>query len=277
MRTSAHHDTKPLYTEDGQFYGIFLAADYTAEHESGIKGIARDFGFKDFPEYFSEAKVTGDFPALLEKSFSSTETIYPPEGKVKKLKSKHKLICSGSDAGDDIDWIKSLTRRYAEETLITGAYDERSFAICGHTPEGIALIDEMIEAFKNKDVSIWNSGSLNPFGHGGLSFGITSRIPEKGIRFYDKSREEARDLVARAEATGIEEKIVAAYGKQYALSPGAVLKSTVRGEIKTNHDVMFWLNPRDQKNHNHGWYTVEDLEDWIKGKGPVIKSKETVA
>lgn len=275
MKSSSHHDTKPLYTEDGQFYGIFLAADYTSEHENGIKGISLDFGFKEYPDYFSEAKVTSDFMNLFSKEFISIETIYPPKGKVMKLKTKHKLLCSSMEAREDLDWVKNLTKRYTEDTLITGAYDERAFALCGHTSEGVALIDEMVEAFRRKDVSIWLSGSLNPFGRGGIAFGITSRIPEELTSLYDERKEAQRDLEARAKATGIEDRITAVYGKQYALSPGKVLKSTVRGDVITRHDVMFFLNPTNQKDHDSGWYTVEDLEAWIEGKGPVIKKRQS--
>jgi len=39
----------------------------------------------------------------------------------------------------------------------------------------------------------------------------------------------------------------------------------------TEHPVIFFLNPKDQVNNNHGWFTVEDLDKWISGTGPVIR------
>lgn len=33
----------------------------------------------------------------------------------------------------------------------------------------------------------------------------------------------------------------------------------------------FWLNPWDQHIYEAGWYTLEELKQWGKDKGPVIK------
>lgn len=36
---------------------------------------------------------------------------------------------------------------------------------------------------------------------------------------------------------------------------------------------MYWLNPYDQKNNHFGWVTLQDLKDWLNGKGKIILNK----
>jgi len=35
---------------------------------------------------------------------------------------------------------------------------------------------------------------------------------------------------------------------------------------------FYWLNPMEQKIHNYGWFTVEDLLLWAENKGPIPKT-----
>lgn len=35
---------------------------------------------------------------------------------------------------------------------------------------------------------------------------------------------------------------------------------------------MFWLNPMNQKKYNHGWFTIEELQQWAKDNGPIVKN-----
>ena len=41
----------------------------------------------------------------------------------------------------------------------------------------------------------------------------------------------------------------------------------------TKYEVVFWLNPQEQQIYDANWYTVEQLDQWAKGEGPVIKTK----
>ena len=33
-----------------------------------------------------------------------------------------------------------------------------------------------------------------------------------------------------------------------------------------------WLNPKEQHKYNYGWYTIEDLSDWLNDKGKIMKT-----
>jgi hypothetical protein len=37
-------------------------------------------------------------------------------------------------------------------------------------------------------------------------------------------------------------------------------------------NYLFWLNPYEQRKYRAGLYTIKDLEQWIEGKGEIIKS-----
>jgi hypothetical protein len=69
------------------------------------------------------------------------------------------------------------------------------------------------------------------------------------------------------------------FGKKfdyYALRPAwaGSIKSTKDGEIRTDYDVIYFLNPCHQDHNNHGWFTVEQLMEWTEGRGPIPKVKE---
>jgi ribosomal protein L29 len=38
------------------------------------------------------------------------------------------------------------------------------------------------------------------------------------------------------------------------------------------HDgqIRFWLNPTDQVQYQPGWYTIDELIDWSRDRGPVL-------
>ena len=76
-----------------------------------------------------------------------------------------------------------------------------------------------------------------------------------------------------AAATGIEEVLKKAGKRYYALSPrwAASIKGTKNGEVETKYGVVFWLNPCDQYKNNYGHFTVEELQQWAKGEGPIPK------
>lgn len=70
-------------------------------------------------------------------------------------------------------------------------------------------------------------------------------------------------------------KLKEANCRYFACSPkwSHEIKSTADGEIKTKYPVIFWLNPMEQDRNSYGWFTVENLELWTQGKGPIVELK----
>ena len=83
--------------------------------------------------------------------------------------------------------------------------------------------------------------------------------------------QDARRLQAAAEKTGIAKKLKKAGLGWHALQPAwrDFFKDPV---YRSRYKVIFFLNPEGQDKYNSGWFTVEELLQWIKGKGPIIRN-----
>jgi hypothetical protein len=66
----------------------------------------------------------------------------------------------------------------------------------------------------------------------------------------------------------LEKKLREAGKKWFALSPRWATE-----KHNTEHSVVFWLNPMEQRTNNSGLYTVEELLLWAENKGPIVRSK----
>ncbi len=38
--------------------------------------------------------------------------------------------------------------------------------------------------------------------------------------------------------------------------------------------IRFWLNPTDQVQYQSGWYTIDDLIQWSRNRGPILVEEE---
>lgn len=93
---------------------------------------------------------------------------------------------------------------------------------------------------------------------------------------------ERNRLQAAADATGIVQRIEAANracGRRFppfrwhALSPDWAAGFRVDGKgFETDCDVVFFLNPAQQDRNNFGWFSVEELDLWLSGLGPIVKA-----
>ena len=235
--------------------GVALGADYCAEHEWGIKGLQRAFGFGD-PEKFGleRRKITRIPPALIWV-----------DGKVKtwsRDKGNKKSSCSGL-------WVKGYDRQpdelpgdinlYGDATLWTG-WSERDFGIFSIDAGETAKLKELYTRMLELDVAIWLGGG-GVFQNAGLGIAIASRLPTETTALWDTTDREHKKLKEDVAATGIEDQLRAAGLKWFALSPKRQLDGS----------IMFWLNPQEQGKYEACWATIKDLEDWIAGTGKIMK------
>lgn len=264
MKRSNSFDNHILKNEEGTTYGAFLAADYTAEHESGIAGIHGSLGMKagdsDFSGFIASGNISSQFHLLDIKS---------------RIRQGKKTIAKNGIAlsMQNDPQIETLLYNHEDHPLV-GAWDDRSFAIGGYGKEGEDLIHILHEGIKLGDLAIWLGGNGdNPFGRNGLAIARPSLTPPHLIEKFNAVKKDRRELLEAARMTGIEERVVAgvrAYGfgiPFFALSP---VWTQEKRKKDTAHPVMFWLNPVG-KDVNYGYFTVEELELWIQGKGPILK------
>ena len=184
--------------------------------------------------------------------------------KNRKTRKQAKLLFGISFAlpyssGNDFSWLTKGTFWEVEKTEMIGFWSESRFLAL---LEDKAEIDVLVEAFLNNDIAFWIGGG-GPFQNGGLCIAIASRLPED---FKQSMLDSDKDIIAlksAADATGIEKILTDAGRKWYALSP--------RWKDEAKKEVKFWLNPQEQNKYEAGWYTVDELKQWAKSEGPVMK------
>lgn len=286
---AAGNDTRIIRSEDGTPWGVFLAGAGSAEHEAGIHSILMQMHIDPEGKMIEGRSMTAPF-TFAEAKGQVTRTYYLEGQKRTKKVSKVSYLAMRKDSIEDTKRRIYNLDRYSLETEITAAWDEREFKLAAWEKEAAEFLEELKEAAARGDLSIWTgntpSNNRNPFSYVGLIIAITSKMPEAAKEAVNKSDAEDLRIKTAAKKTGILDRIEKKRDSlsswrggpaYYALSPRWTesLKNIGREgetiELKTKHPVVFFLNPARQKDFNHGWFTVEELEQWIKGKGPVIK------
>jgi hypothetical protein len=249
-------------TDGDTFIGVSLGSDYCAEHEWGIKDIRNNFGV---------------IKSVMEKRMLGLKTVEVPLYGI-DLRMIHKNPVSFFQQGDTYilgysggnpEFLKSLFKtekdylERASEGLL-GLWDGRSFALLSKDKE---KMEALRDAFDNLDIALFLGASAVFSNGSGLNICIASKMPKEVIDGMRASDMNADNLRKAADKTGIEAKLQKANCRFYALSP--------RWKPGSNQtEVDFWLNPLDQQSNNYGQFTVEELEQWIKGEGPIPMKKQ---
>jgi len=247
---------KNLLDLNGKIVGINLGYDFCAEHEWGIKGIRDHFGVGLSAEIGIDARKATKCPEFIKlivkknESFIICSTMYrmyadqPDRIKDFEIRTIGSLTSMMSRANDEGHYIGSM---WAE--------GEFAFGVRGQN----AFMEELFNAFKSFDIVFTLTAAK--FKGTGLTFIIRSLIDketEEECLQSDLKQKRLTDAVAK---TGIREKLEDANCRYLALSP--------RWKDGKEEEVIFWLNPMDQQKNNYGWMTIQDLEDWINGKGKI--------
>lgn len=247
------HDQSIVRNDEGQIIGINLGYDFCAEHEWGIKGIKDTF---QIPEKLTRNNAGWKNRAVNRFSDGLIEHVDHDEG-IHYLWVKRYPWQDDSQPHDLKLWgTKDLATAWGS--------DDFGIAVRLDT-EGSDLIPELLEAFRARDVLIFQSGPSNPFGGSGLCIVIKSRVPDDWMDEARKQDIKWLDLQEAAEKTGIEKKLKKAGLGWYALIPN--------WDDQEAGTVKFFLNPHDQQANNFGWFTVADLKSWTKGEGPIPKTR----
>ena len=256
------YNSQFIFNEDGTFVGLNLGADYCAEHEWGIRDLEDTFGIN--------RNLVGIKSRTIQKLPDSMRTLEFQYRGIKYIG----LLCHSYSYYNNLD--KKRLKEYlptpfehTKDCDFDAVWDEQGFAVVLPISER-EKFNDIMKAIENKNLAIFVQGSKNPFGRGGLVLLIVDRLPKK---YTDDMENADKDYIALLKAvkdTRIEEKLKKANLKYFALSPRWVKDMKMDG-IQTKYKVIFFLNPREQSKYNAGWVTVEDLLDWIKGKGRIIR------
>jgi hypothetical protein len=142
--------------------------------------------------------------------------------------------------------------------LIAG-WDGKSFAVITRNKETGKLLKELYDAAMRLDLTIGLGGG-GPFKNKGLVLSIPSRWTAEGANELKSMDEEHAQLWIDWAATGMEDKLAAAGLKWYTLQPR-----------RDGDTYSVWVSPMDQQKYESSWCTIEQLEQWIKGEGPMIR------
>lgn len=258
---------------EGKLVAVNLGADFTAEHEWGIKELQQTLGVNPDPkvlgiERFRIKKTNNDCVLLVENK-KDVSLLVVKQYDVKYVAEK------------SVDIFSEL-KPYKDE--LATAWCEGSLGIRSKNPEDTKKIKLIHNAIINGDAAIWLGGG-HVFQNAGLVIGIISQIPDHLKKEMHDAHVEANKLQEASDKTGIKAKLDAVNEKYreerkgfsgglyppcgyYALSPSWIREGA---KATSKHPVMYWLNPMDQQKNKYGWYTVEQLEQWIEGKGPIVE------
>jgi len=237
--------------------GIDLSSDFCSEHEWGIKRIKQDFGIDSGRLGIEGRLITkpGDVYWYNKKTFTDHKEKIQICGFTTSYKKYDDTIISMKDAmraAETVAWVGSYGKS------IQAAWCESDFAVFSSDPKHWPLLKTIYESFAKLDTCI-SIGKSIVFSNGGLCLTVASMIPE------DIKTKVLNDDLAYAclmnefRETKIEDILKKANCGYYALSP----------KRKEDGSLMFWLNPTEQQKNNYGWFTLQDLEDWAKGKGKI--------
>lgn len=250
-----------LKNEQGEGVVLCLGADFCAEHEWGIKDVNEYFGIplKATSKVFGiQARAITQLPkegVLLLSHTNKVALVFDP------------YLNWQIEKGESITWKHlSAELRAREDDTLQAAWDQKSFGVIG-CGEDVIFLKRLHQAFLDKDVAIWLGGG-GPFENAGLCIGITSLIPDEGKKTMADADLDRIALQEATDKTGIIARLDAAKCRSYACS---ARWASEKEKERTKYPIIFWLNPVDQNDNNYGWFTIEELEQWIKGIGPIPK------
>lgn len=251
----ARRDVEWIESEDDDFVGVNLGWDFTAEHEWGIEDLRTGLRRAD------------------EGIGLDRRTLHPTD------KDRSRVYMAWDDDagygrfGFPARKAKSVPWRYAADFADIGIapyWSKSGFCIL-YKEDAQDRIRELHKALWQENLCLFLSGKSleTPLSNRGLVLAIKDRVPPNKASAMKDADMKTEALRKAHEATGIEERLEEAGRGTLALSPRFVHDAPV--DRDTEHEVVYWLNPRDQQANEAGWYTVEELEAWARGEGPVIK------
>lgn len=271
----AYFDVGWMLADDGTLLGLSLGYDRCAEHEWGITELLADLGITlpQFPLGIPDRTTTVVNPRLQLVEF-------PTKPRDRRRKAYPSAMLSMLETWEFeqnrplADTLKAHELSFCGEPNdkwwkptddVVASWSKRGFAVLVRGAENIERLKQVHAAFQSKDIAVavpW----AKSFFRGGLSFVIASRMPEDQKAAVLAQDQAHMELELAAQATGIHETLKAAGKGWYALSPDWY-------DREKKGEVIFFLNPADQRRANHGWFSVQELTDWCEGRGPVVKDE----
>jgi len=297
-------------TTTGIYFGADFCAEHEMgisdlRHKLGIpeKGVDKGvMGFKACtvgPESFNDNVVFGTFKVkgtphavmkskgwanspVTKKSVEDELHIFDqkrPKARLTKLFEE-----ALEEAGEDQDKKAKANETYAKELAalkrkegIAAAWSSRDFGVHVEGDDKVKILEEFYKAGCAGEivVLICNPMPENPFTRGALTFmrlGVDTEMDKVVDQALISVETDARSLEKAFAKTKIEARLRKANKDWFALSPKWVSDNHNEKAENSEYPFTVWLNPNEQHKYNSRWCTVEELEQWIDEKGPIVKA-----
>lgn len=233
--------------DNKQVVMISLGSDFVAEHECGVAALRDKLGCSNSKMGVERQRIT-DASCIRWVSLGSTQ---------------------GFDTCALNELYRDRLPSYADSEIkdLCTLWDDSSFGCYSRTEKTIEQLREVYEAIMRKDACLWlgaKQGGLVGLSRPPLCIGIISRMGSEVFEQWARKDQEDLTLFSEVKKTRIVSKLAKANKGYFALKPAR----------QPDGSIKFWLNPYDQDKNRTMWCTLDDLNDWIKGKGPIVKSNK---
>lgn len=262
----------------GEIFGINLGADFTAEHEWGIKTINQYFDIKHELDGFDGRKNNkfpndkepsleldghGEMYILEQKDLYGIVFNFPKKYVNGLLKTELRIYNNDEYYRNRCSTVNGIKDK--DQKDLACAWDERSFAfVTTPTIERKAFVNKLFESFKNLNGVIMLGGRVF-IENAGLVLLNYNKIPEdvkEEFKNKDIKAKKDQKLYEKLEKdSGVFEAIEKSNKKFFYLRINS---------LDENGNPQWWLNPMEQQKYEAGWFSTKDLLDWANDKGKVV-------
>jgi len=242
--------------ESDNFFGVSTGYDPCAEHECGIKSLQSSAGI---------IRLTDIKPKKSWFGLKKTEPIFGLERTT--IKNITKIVHGFAEMEDGsgyhifgyntkgripMNFKKDFEAHWDDERFIIASKDKEK-------------INELAKAAYSQDLAFTTGGNVLE-GYSGIRLVIKSKTPQYIIDECKKDDAVQYELKKLDKKIGVQSKLRKAGCGFYTCTP--------RWKDYDKKEIHWWLNPRDQKNNDYGFFTYDELIEWTKGKGSIILNKD---
>lgn len=284
MRESIFNSDFAFNNDD--FLGVFLGYSYCTEHEMGYQGIARSLGLRDslkFPGIDSRVNTKSNNIIFednlkIKNSYYSILYLHKESSIRDHIKQAQLAEELGYNKELAISIVENNKYLFNKNKPFVMLWDSDKFAIIlkGLKNKYREHLKYLAECFLNNQGCIFYNkpNNKNPFSKGSLVLTSVSKVNDdlrKSMLETDLKFKRLKEEEAKIRWKG---RIGSGHTSYYALTPKLI--EDMNSEFNTKYPIVFWLNPANQKKYNYGWFTVEEIEEWYLGVGPIVKDKNSV-
>lgn len=257
-----------VWTDDAipSISAISLGYDFTAEHEWGVEGLKQLLGVPAFNvEDFLCKEAKRKNLGVAARRITSSDHVYTgsfdSDGKTYYY-FYVAYLCNPENISDIVKQsFSSCFDSMIEKAGVATAWSGED--LCFVTTDE-RIPNYFYDAIKKNNLFIGQMAGY-PFGGKTLTLALISETDEELKEAMVESDLNSIELLKRDKKTGIKERLGQKHEQWLKDYPGAWKSPwsfiALSPQVKEG-DIIYWLNPENQRLLDAGWYTVEELQEW---------------